>query len=262
MAQRLSLPCLSGALLFACATALHAADLTTLSSAVVRSDAGSPPTPPKGPAPERCPYATIHVDWPRADGESPEDSDAFAAIAASYLAALPEAGFTIVSERSEAYWHALLRLRRSRQSPQVYVAATTIFARGDADRESAFADKNGVFEGPDLLNAVQFRAPDQQGKQLEYGGIFEVVEFSHDRIGDWADRAATHAHTNLVPRIERLCSRRGEELEAEERRLEQIRQSLTDEIRRVRKLRAKQGKEIELRTDETEGAGPAPAPGP
>lgn len=255
MLLRLLLLSLSAALWLGSGAALHAADLATLSRAVVRSDVG-PPTPPDA---ERCPYATIHVDWPRADGESREDADAFAGIAAAYLASLAHAGFTVVSERSDAYWHALLRLRRSRQSPQVFVAATTIFARGEAGRE-ALADKNGEFEGPPLLNAVQFRTPDQQTEQLEFGGIFEVVEFSHDRISDWADRAAAHAGTNLERRIERLCSRRPGELEAEERRLEQIRQSLTDEIRRVRHVREKQGKKLRLRTDETEGAGPAPAP--
>jgi hypothetical protein len=139
----------------------------------------------------------------------------------------------------------------------VLLAATTIFARGDADRE-AFADKDGTFEGPDLLNAVQFRSPDQQGEQLEFGGIFEVTEFSQSRIGDWADRAAAHARTSLDRRIERLCSRRGDELEAEERRLEQIRQSLADEIHRVRRLREKQGKQLELHTDENERQPEAP----
>ena len=257
MLLRLSLFSLSAAVLVGTATA-HAADLAALSTAVVRSDAA--PAPPPTPPAETCPYATIHVDWPRADaGVSSLDADAFAAIAAAYLGSLPKAGFTVVSERSEAYWHALLRFRRSRQNHAVFLAATTIFARGDPDRE-AFADKEGVFEGPPLLNAVQFRTPDQQAEQLEFGGIFDVVEFSKDRVGDWADRAATHARTSLERRIERLCSRRGEELEAEERRLEQIRQTLADEIRRVRRLRAKQGKEIELRTDETERVAPAPTP--
>lgn len=260
MVHRLSLPSLSAAIVLGGATPMHAADPVTLAPAVLRPEAAGLPAPAADPA-EKCPYATIHVDWPRAEASlPPEDAEAFAAIAAAYLASLPKVGFEISADRSEAYWHALLRFRRSRQNPAVFLAATTIFARGEADREEAFADKEGVFEGPPLLNAVQFRTPDQQPEQLEFGGIFEVVEFSRDRVGDWADRAATHAHNNLARRIERLCSRRPDELEAEERRLEQIRQTLAEEIRRVRHLRAKQGKELQLRTDETESAGPAPSP--
>ena len=260
MVHRLSLPSLWAAIVLGGATPLHAADPVTLAPAVLRPEAGLP-APASGRSPEKCPYATIHVDWPRAESSlSPEDAAAFATIAAAYLTSLPKVGFEVSADRSEAYWHALLRFRRSRQNPTVFLAATTIFARGEADREEAFADKEGVFEGPPLLNAAQFRTPDQQAEQLEFGGIFEVVEFSRDRVGEWADRAATHARSSLARRIERLCSRRPDELEAEERRLEQIRQTLADEIRRVRHLRAKQGKEIELRTDESEREAPKPAP--
>jgi len=254
MLLRLSLPSLSAALVLGGATAAQAADVAAVASAVVRADAAETPAPP----PEHCPYTTIFVDWPRAEpGISREDTGWFAALASSYVAALSKAGFAVVNERSEAYWHALLRFRRSRQNPQVYIAATSILARGERDREEAFAQKDGTFEGPDLLNVVEFRRPDQSAEGMEFGGLFEVTEFSQDRIGDWAERATEHARVSLDARIERLCSRRDEELEAEERRLENIRQSLADEIQRVRKLREKQGKTLEIHTDESERA-PAP----
>lgn len=254
MLLRLSLPSLSVALLLGHAAAVQAADVAAVASAVVRQDAADTPAPP----PQYCPYATIYVDWPRVEpGISKDDGGWFAALASAYVAALPKAGFAVVNERSEAYWHALLRFRRSRQNPQVYIAATSILARGERDREEAFAQKDGTFEGPDLLNVVQFRRPDQSAEEMEFGGLFEVTEFSQDRIGAWAERSTEHARDSLDRRIERLCSRRDEELEAEERRLENIRQSLADEIERVRKLREKQGKRLEIHTDESERA-PAP----
>src|SRR5262245_11064330 len=128
MVLRLSLPWLSAALVIGSATALHAADLTAVATAVVRPEADTPAAPA-----DRCPYATIHVDWPRAEADlSSEDSADFASIAAAYLAALPPVGFTVVTDRSQAYWHALLRLRRSRQNPQVVLTASTILARGES----------------------------------------------------------------------------------------------------------------------------------
>jgi hypothetical protein len=260
MLLRPSLPSLSAALLLCSATAVQAADVAAVASAVVRQDAAPTPNPAPVQPPESCPYATIYVDWPRAEpGISKEDAGWFAALASSYVGALSKAGFAVVNERSEAYWHALLRFRRSRQNPQVYIAATSILARGERDREEAFAQKDGTFEGPDLLNLVQFRRPDQNAEEMEFGGLFEVTEFSQDRIGAWAERATEHARVSLDARIERLCSRRDEELEAEERRLENIRQSLADEIQRVRKLREKQGKTLEIHTDESERT-PAPRP--
>ena len=200
--------------------------------------------------PEACPYTAIHVDWPRDESSvSREDREDFAWIARAYVAALPKLGFEVVDERSAAYWHALLRLRRSAQNPSVFLAAMSIVPRAQFE-SYAIADRSGRFEDPPLLSAVQFRTPEDQPPS-EYAAVFDIGELSRHDVAGWADHAATYALTALEPRIEKLCSGREEELQAEERRLEQLRQSLLDEIERVRKLREKQGKRIELRAGES-----------
>jgi hypothetical protein len=212
---------------------------------------GGLPSPPTARhLPEACPYTAIHVDWPRDESSiSREDREDFAWIARAYVAALPKLGFEVVDERSAAYWHALLRLRRSAQNPSVFLAAMSIVPRAQFE-SYAVADRSGRFEDPPLLSAVQFRSPEEEAPS-EYAAVFDIGELSRHDVAGWADHAADYALSALEPRIERLCSGREEELQAEERRLEQLRQSLLDEIERVRRLRQKQDKHIELRTDET-----------
>jgi hypothetical protein len=236
---------------------LVAAGLLGFCSAVVAQglapSAGFHTLPTARRLPETCPYTAIHVDWPRNDSNlSREDRQDFDAIARAYLGALPKLGFEVVDERSAAYWHALLRLRRSAQNPGVFLAAMSIVPRAQFE-SYAVADRAGRFEDPPLLSAVQFRSPDEEVPS-EYAAIFEVSELSRHDVDGWADHAAAYALTALESRIERLCSGREEELQAEEKRLEQLRQSLSDEIERVRKLREKQGKRIELHTDEADAA--------
>ncbi|HVN39554.1 MAG TPA: hypothetical protein VMW19_15430 [Myxococcota bacterium] len=120
----------------------------------------------------------------------------------------------------------------------------------------AVADPSGRFEDPSLLSAVQFRSPEEE-PPAEYAAVFELSELSRHDVGGWADRAAAYALSALEPRIGRPCSGRDEELRAEERRLEQLRQSLLDEIERVRQLREQQGKTLHLRAD---GSDPNPTP--
>ena len=217
---------------------------------------GSPSLPTAQRLPEACPYTAIHVDWPRDESSVPrEDREDFAWIARAYVDALPKLGFEVVGERSAAYWHALLRLRRSAQNPSVFLAAMSIVPRAQFE-SYAVADPSGRFEDPPLLSAVQFRNPEEEPPS-EYAAIFEVGELSRHDVGGWADRAAAYALSALEPRIERLCSGRDEELQAEEQRLEQLRQSLHDEIERVRQLREMQGKTLHLRAD---GSEPDPTP--
>ena len=197
-----------------------------------------------------CPYASVYVAV--STNGSRKDTRIAKRVRHAYSDSLSEQGFSVVSAPEDAYWSAFSMVRLNQRIEPSFAWTVYMMATQDLQgRVQSPRDFEREAHGPDELSGYML---------LREVRLLELELEARSAALDTAGALLPHATRmctawNLSPEGEGTSHESGEILrvQAEDDPFEELRRQLANEVRRVKRNRARQQRLLEIGVQESSG---------